>query len=92
MVRSVSRRLTRLETRAAVASARKPICWRIHLVDPEKGLTGILVLESDKPTIRVDPTPEEIERVRASLQQRREAARLPGLHHSEGGLVLQEGH
>jgi len=67
LTHNVSRRLERLEARVAVASARKPICWRIHLVDPEKGLTGILVLESDKPTIRVDPTPEEVEKVRADL-------------------------
>jgi hypothetical protein len=75
MNRTVSRRLGRLEERAAAASARKPICWRIHLVDPEKGLTGVFVLESDKPTIRVDPTPAEVESVLADLERRR-AARL----------------
>jgi hypothetical protein len=76
MNRTVSRRLDRLEERAAVASARKPLCWRIHLVNPEKGLTGILVLESDKPTIRVEPTPEEVENVRADLECRRAAREL----------------
>jgi hypothetical protein len=30
-------------------------------VDPEKGLTGILVLESDKPTMHVLPAPEDEE-------------------------------
>ena len=90
-MRSVSRRLTRLETRAAAAIARESFCCRVHLVHPEKGLTGILVLESNKPTIHVDPTPEEVERVRVSLQQRREAARLPSLPHSEAGSSLQEG-
>jgi hypothetical protein len=61
MNRTVARRLKRLEERAAVASARESFCCRIHLVDPEKGLTGILVLESNKPTIHVDPTAEDRE-------------------------------
>src|SRR5580700_4213227 len=51
VIRNVSRRLERLEARAAVASARKSFSFRIHLVDQEKGLTGVLVLESDKPTM-----------------------------------------
>jgi len=59
MIRNVTRRLERLEARAAVANARKSFTCRIHLVDPEKGLTGVLLLESDKPTMRVPPTPEE---------------------------------
>jgi hypothetical protein len=46
-------------------------------VHPEEGLTGVLVLETGKPTIHIDPTPEEVERVRASLEQRRAAARIP---------------
>jgi hypothetical protein len=74
LTRNVTRRLERLETRAA-ASARAPLCFRVHLVHPEKGLTGILVIESDKPTIEVPPTSEEVERVRADLERRR-AARL----------------
>ena len=74
LIRNVSRRLERLEDRAA-ASARNSICFRIHFVDPEKGLTRILVLESGKPSIHVEPTPEEVERVRADLERRR-AARL----------------
>jgi hypothetical protein len=71
------RRLERLEERAGAASTTKSFSCRIHLADPEKGLTGILVLESDKPTIHFDPTPEEVERVRASLEQSRAAARIP---------------
>jgi hypothetical protein len=74
MNRSVARRLERLEERAA-ASAREPFRCRIHLVDPEKGLTGVLLIESDKPTTSVPATPEEVERVRADLERRR-AARL----------------
>jgi hypothetical protein len=61
MNRTVSRRLERLEARAA-AIAPKSFSCRIHFVDPEKGLTGILVLESDKPTMHVLPTPEDEER------------------------------
>ena len=65
MIRNLFRRLERLETRAA-ASAPKSFSCRIHLVDPEKGLTGVLVLESDKPTMRVPPTPEDEEWFRIS--------------------------
>ena len=61
MNRTVSHRLERLEARAA-AIAPKTVSCTIHLVDPEKGLTGILVLESDKPTMHVLPTPEDEER------------------------------
>jgi hypothetical protein len=71
LTRNVSRRLEQIEERAAVASARKSFCCRIHLVDPEKGLTGILVLEPGKPTMHVAPTPEEIEEVRTDLERRR---------------------
>ena len=66
MVRNVFRRLERLETRA-MATTRGPTVFRILLVNPEEGLTGVLVLEADKPTTKVPPTPEEIERVRAGL-------------------------
>jgi hypothetical protein len=73
LTRNVSRRLERPEDRAA-ANARNSICFRIHFVGPEKGLTGILVLESGKPGIHVEPTLQEVERVRADLE--RPAARL----------------
>jgi hypothetical protein len=74
MVRNVFRRLERLEARA-MATTRGPTVFRILLVNPEDGLTGVLVLEADKPTTKVPPTPEEVERVRADLERRR-AARL----------------
>jgi len=74
LIRSVSRRLERLEERAA-AIAPKSFSCRIHFVDPEKGLTGVLLIESDKPTTSVPATPEEVERVRADLERRR-AGRL----------------
>jgi hypothetical protein len=70
MVRNVFRRLERLETRA-MATTPGPAVFRILLVNPEKGLTGVLVLDADKPTTKVPPTPEEVEHVRAELEQRR---------------------
>jgi hypothetical protein len=54
LIRSVSRRLERLEERATAANARESFCCRVHLVHPEKGLTGILVLESNKRTIHLE--------------------------------------
>jgi hypothetical protein len=74
LVRTISRRLERLEERA-MATAPCPIAFRILLVHPDKGLTGVLVIESDKPTASVTATPEEVERARADLERRR-AARL----------------
>ncbi|MGA2713358.1 MAG: hypothetical protein ABSG41_09635 [Bryobacteraceae bacterium] len=71
MIRSVSRRLERLEARAVVASKKWSFSARILLVHPEKGLTGALLLETGKPTMHVDPTPEEVEEVRADLERRR---------------------
>jgi hypothetical protein len=74
VIRCISRRLERLETLTA-ANRREPIAFRVLLVDPERGLTGVLVIEGDKPTMRVAGTPEEVEKVRADLERRR-AARL----------------
>jgi hypothetical protein len=70
MVRSVSRRIARLESHVA-ATTLSPIVFRILLVHPEEGVTEVLVLEGDKPTTRVPPTPEEVESVRADLKARR---------------------
>jgi uncharacterized hydantoinase/oxoprolinase family protein len=74
LIRNVSRRLERLEARA-METARGPIVFRILLVQPEKGLTGVLLIDSGETTTSVPPTPEEVERVRADLERRR-AARL----------------
>jgi hypothetical protein len=74
LIRSVSRRLERLEARM-MATTCGPIVFRILLVHPEEGLTGVLVLDSDG-TTKEPGTPEEKERVRADLERRR-AARLP---------------
>jgi hypothetical protein len=59
--------------------------FRIHLVDPEKGLTGVLVLASGKPTTEVPPTPEDLWRTHhegstPAVTQRDQAAPA----HSEG--------
>jgi hypothetical protein len=75
MVRNVFRRLERLESHGA-ATTRGPIVFRILLVHPEEGVTEVLVLEGDKPTRKVPPTPEEVESVRADLEARR-TGRLP---------------
>ena len=73
MVRNMFRRLERLETRVR-AAAGGTIEIRILLVHPEKGLTGALVLGANG-TTKEPGTPEEKERIRAELEQRR-AARL----------------
>jgi hypothetical protein len=44
MIRNVTRRVEGLEARA-METARGPIVFRIHLVHPEKGLTGVLLIE-----------------------------------------------
>jgi hypothetical protein len=67
---TVARRLERLEERAAAASARKSFSCRIHFVHPEKGLTSVLVIDSDKPAITVPPTPQDEEWFRTSSKWR----------------------
>jgi hypothetical protein len=74
-VKTILRRLGHLETRIAVTSRSTFFSARILLVHPENGLTGVLLLETDKPTTRVPATPEEVETVHADLERRR-AARL----------------
>jgi hypothetical protein len=66
MIRSVNRRLERLETRSA-ATGPKSFSCRILLIDPVEGLTGVLVIDSES-TTHVPGTPEEEERVRVSLE------------------------
>jgi hypothetical protein len=74
VTRGVTRRLERLESRVAAATPC-PIEFRILLVHPVEGVTGVLVLDSNG-TTKVPGTPEEVQRVRADLEGRR-AARLP---------------
>ena len=72
--RHVSRRLEWLETRFAPIATHS-FHARVCLVHPQKGVTGVLVIEDDKPVLHVLPTPEEVEKVRSDLERRR-AARL----------------
>jgi hypothetical protein len=76
MNRTVSRSLERLEARAA-ASAPKSFSCRIHLVHREKGLTGVIVLESGKPNMHVLPTPEDEEWFRTDLERHRALSKKP---------------
>jgi phosphopantothenate synthetase len=71
----ISRRLERLEARAAMARKDGSYSARMVLVHPEKGATGVFVIESGKPMIKVPPTPEDIEWVRADLEKHRAGAR-----------------
>jgi hypothetical protein len=57
LIRTLPRRLERLETRAAVLRKDNSFSVRIHFVDPEKGLAGVLILESGKPTMIVPAAP-----------------------------------
>jgi hypothetical protein len=70
LIHNISRRLERLEARSALASKDRSISFKIHFVDPEKGHTGVLLIESDKPTIEVPPTPEDEEWFRTSSKWR----------------------
>ena len=75
MTGRVFRRLERLELRNAAARGIKPIPIRVLLVDAEKGLTGVLLLNGAKPTMNV-PTLEEEASVREDLA-RRANTRMP---------------
>jgi hypothetical protein len=77
MRQDVCRRLERLETRAAAATKDYSFSCRILLVDPVKGLTGVLLLESGKPTTSVQATPEDEEWVRADLERHRAISKTP---------------
>jgi hypothetical protein len=63
--RGVSRRIRLLELRAALAARDRSVSIRVRLVGPE-GVTGVLLFETDKPTMEVLPTPDEVEEVRAA--------------------------
>ena len=76
MTRSVTRRFECLEERAAAVSKDWSFSVRILPVHPQDGCTGVILMETGKPDMRVHPTAEELEHVRADLEKRR-AARLP---------------
>lgn len=63
-------RLGKLENRYRVRG-RGSVSIRVLFVDPEEGLTEVLLIETDKPTVSVPPTPEEVEKVRVDLERRR---------------------
>jgi hypothetical protein len=71
MTRIVSRRIERLEERTAVAIRTRSFSARVFLVDPETGLTGVLRLDSNKPTITTLATPAEEEWFRTHICQKR---------------------
>jgi hypothetical protein len=69
--RTVSRRIERLEARAAL-STRTKVTHRILFIDPIEGLKSVMILDADG--TREEPgTPEEKERVLADLEARRAA-------------------
>ena len=74
MIRSIARRLQHLEVRANATAKTKLFSVRIRLVHPEKGVTGVLLLETGKPTTRVPATPEDEASVRESLTRHRAAS------------------
>ena len=71
MTRNIGRRIGLLETSIARASRNTFFSARILLVNPQDGLTGVLLIETDKPTTRVPATPEEVASVRERLERRR---------------------
>jgi hypothetical protein len=73
MTSRVFRRLGRLELRNAPARGITPIPIRVLLVDAEKGVTGVLLLDGAKPTMNVPPTAEEQASVREDLARRARA-------------------
>jgi hypothetical protein len=75
LVRSLTRGLQRLEERAAIATKPWIHSVRILLVDPVEGCTGVIVMETGKPNIHVDPTPEEVAEIRADLEKHKAGAR-----------------
>ena len=73
--REMGNRSGTLKSLACAATKSRFFSARIRLVHPEDGLTGVLLIETDKPTTRVEPTAEEVQEVREGMERRR-AARL----------------
>jgi hypothetical protein len=73
MTSRVFRRLERLELRASAVGGIKPIPIRVLLVDAEKGVTGVLLLDGANPTTLVPATAEEEASVRNDLARRARA-------------------
>jgi hypothetical protein len=73
MTSRVFRRLERLELRKAAASGVTSIPIRVLLMDAERGLTGVLLLDGANPTTPVPATAEEEASVREDLARRASA-------------------
>jgi hypothetical protein len=73
MTSRVFRRLKRLELRNAPARGITSIPIRVLLVDAEKGVTGVLLLDGRNPTTSVPATAEEEASVREDLARRARA-------------------
>jgi hypothetical protein len=67
--------MARLTLFAGAAKEDRSISIRIHVVHPQNGGTGVFVIETGKPTMRVDSTPEEVQHVRADLEKHRARSR-----------------
>jgi hypothetical protein len=89
VTRNVTRRLERLEARAAVTAKAWIHSVRILLVDPQDGCTGVIVIETGKPDLHVDPTPEESNRFaptwRSTEQERANYLTISALERSRSG-------
>ena len=68
MIRTVSRRLSRLEERAALEKTDRSVSIRIRLVHPEEGCTGVLLFEPGQQVLEVSQTPEDIEEIGANVE------------------------
>ena len=65
MIRGVARRLERLEVRDAAGRRVDTLSLRIRLVNAQKGVTGVLLMEAGMPPTFVPPTSEEVESIQA---------------------------
>jgi hypothetical protein len=70
VITRLSRRLERLEAQV-VSRVWQPMPRRILFVDPQEGLTSVLLIGSGNTPMEVPPTPEEVESVWASLSRNR---------------------
>lgn len=61
MTRGFTHRLERLEVRSRMTRKLDDLSLRIRLVNAQKGVSRVLLIESGMPPTFVAPTPEEIE-------------------------------
>ncbi len=72
-MKSILGKLDRLERRFRPPEIRT-FSARILFIHPQEGVKKVLVMETGKPNIEVEPTPEEVEEVRADLERRQAAS------------------